>query len=236
MKWFTVFPTYLFTEIHKRILTTVWFSLKIYKRSSHQFPAREVRGHYQYRRNFSRPLHHWFFFRLSEFFFYPLLDRARFGAGVEQPFGYLIAQNRQAVQSMGRSMNWTLEDNMVDGLFFCATLTSHRGGHTPFVQAGVETSNTGTETVTPDPCSSWEASCVCTRWAGMRWVEQMSRLHGTACQSSVPSKIFVSRPVSKKCHQDQKKLRRPLYIFLKCVHFQRKYLSSIIVGEWLKRM
>jgi len=27
--------------------------------------------------------------------------------------------------------------------------------------------------------------------------------------TSVPSKIFVSRPVSKKYHQDQKKLRRP---------------------------
>jgi len=41
------------------------------------------------------------------------------GAGVEQPFDCLIIQNRQAVQSMGRSMDWTLEDNMVDGLFFC---------------------------------------------------------------------------------------------------------------------
>jgi len=30
---------------------------------------------------------------------------------------------------------------MVDGLFFCATLTGHRGGHTPFVQAEVETGN-----------------------------------------------------------------------------------------------
>jgi len=39
-------------------------------------------------------------------------------------------------------MDWTLEDNMVDGLFFCATLTSYRGGHTPFVQAGAETSDT----------------------------------------------------------------------------------------------
>jgi len=29
-------------------------------------------------------------------------------------------------------MDWTLEDSMVDGLFFCAALT----GHTPFVQAG----------------------------------------------------------------------------------------------------
>jgi len=43
------------------------------------------------------------------------------GAGVEQPFNYLIVQHRQAIQSMGRSKDWTLEDNMVDDLFFCAT-------------------------------------------------------------------------------------------------------------------
>jgi len=36
-------------------------------------------------------------FRFSEFFFYPLLARLDIGAGVEQPFGYLIVQNRQAV-------------------------------------------------------------------------------------------------------------------------------------------
>jgi len=53
------------------------------------------------------------------------------GAGVEQPFGCFIVQNRQAMQSMGRSMDWTLEDNMVDGLFFHATLTGRRGGHIP---------------------------------------------------------------------------------------------------------
>jgi len=53
-------------------------------------------------------------------------------------------------------MDWTLEDNMVDGLFFCATLTGRRGGHTPFVQAGAETSDTGAEAVNPDPSSSWE--------------------------------------------------------------------------------
>jgi len=29
----------------------------------------------------------------------------------------------------------TVKDDMVDGLF-CATLTGHRGGHTPFLQAG----------------------------------------------------------------------------------------------------
>jgi len=30
------------------------------------------------------------------------------------------------MQSMGRSMDWTLEDDMVDGLFFCTSLTEHR--------------------------------------------------------------------------------------------------------------
>jgi len=48
---------------------------------------------------------------------------------------------------MRKSMDWTLEDNMADGLRFCATLTGRRGGHTPFVQAGAETSDTGVETV-----------------------------------------------------------------------------------------
>jgi len=78
------------------------------------------------------------------------------GADVEQPFNCLIIQNRQAVQSMGRSMDWTLKDNIVDGLFFCATLTDRRGGHTPFVQAGVETSDIGAEVLKPDHGSPWQ--------------------------------------------------------------------------------
>jgi len=53
-------------------------------------------------------------------------------------------------------MDWTLEDNVVNGLFFCTTLTGRRGGHTPFVQAGAETSDTGAEAVKPDSGSSWE--------------------------------------------------------------------------------
>jgi len=93
---------------------------------------------------------------LSEFFFYPLLGRARFRAGVEQPFDCLIVQNRQSMQSMMRSMDWTLEDNMVDGSFFCAKLTGRRGDHTPFVQTGVEASDTSAEVVEPDTGSSWE--------------------------------------------------------------------------------
>jgi len=47
-------------------------------------------------------------------------------------------------------MGCTLEDNMGDDLFFCATLTCCRGGDNPFVQAGVETSDTGTQAVKPD--------------------------------------------------------------------------------------
>ena len=59
-------------------------------------------------------------------------------------------------------MDWTVEDDMVD-FFVCATLTGRRGGHTPFLQAGVETSDTGAEAVKPDPGSSWKghSRCVC---------------------------------------------------------------------------
>ena len=53
-------------------------------------------------------------------------------------------------------MDCTLEDHTVNGLFFCATLTGRRGGHTPFVQAETETSDTGAEAVKPDPLCSWE--------------------------------------------------------------------------------
>ena len=56
-------------------------------------------------------------------------------------------------------MDWTLKDNMVDGLFFCVTLTGRRGGHTSFVQAGAETSDTGEEAVKPDPGCSQKANC-----------------------------------------------------------------------------
>jgi len=53
-------------------------------------------------------------------------------------------------------MDWTLEDNMVYGLFFCATLTGRRGDHTPFVQAGAETFDIDAEAVKSDSRSSCE--------------------------------------------------------------------------------
>jgi len=46
---------------------------------------------------------------------------------------------------------------MADSLFFYTTLTGRRGGHTPFVKAGAETTDTGVEAVKPDPGSSWES-------------------------------------------------------------------------------
>jgi len=69
---------------------------------------------------------------------------------------FVLLRIRPCMQSMGRSMDWRLEDNMVDDLFFCARLTGRRGGHTLFVQAGAETSDNGAEAVKPDPGSSWE--------------------------------------------------------------------------------
>jgi len=48
-------------------------------------------------------------------------------------------------------MDWTVEDNMVDGLFFCATLTGRRGGHAYLCKQ-----DTGAVVVKPYPGSSWE--------------------------------------------------------------------------------
>jgi len=54
-----------------------------------------------------------------------------------------------------RSMDWTLEDNMVDGFFFYAILTGPRLGLTSFAQPGAETPDTGAEAGKPDPDSFW---------------------------------------------------------------------------------
>jgi len=45
---------------------------------------------------------------------------------------------------------------MVDGLFFGATPTGRTGGHTPPVQAGTETSDTGADAAKPAPRCSWK--------------------------------------------------------------------------------
>jgi len=45
------------------------------------------------------------------------------------------------------SMDWTFENNMVDSLLYCVTLTGPREGHTRFIQARAETSDTGAKAV-----------------------------------------------------------------------------------------
>ena len=108
-----------------------------------------------------------FFFRLSEFF-HPLLARLDIGAGVEQLFGCLSHRPEPSGCVVRRvSMDWIVEDDMVDGLF-CATLTCHRGGHTTFVQAGAETSGTSAEAIEPDPGSSWEG-----HFGGVYWCPEL---------------------------------------------------------------
>jgi len=64
--------------------------------------------------------------------------------GVGQPFDFLVIQNRQSTHSIGRSMDWTVEDNMVTSLF-CVMLTSRRKD---LVSAGAVS-----EAVKPDPYS-----------------------------------------------------------------------------------
>ena len=76
-------------------------------------------------------------------------------------------------------MDWTLVDNMVDGLFFCAPLTGRRGSHTPFVQAGAETPDTSSEAVMPDPGSSWKG-----RPGTMDFGEENAEIVGLSAHSS----------------------------------------------------
>ena len=111
------------------------------------------------------------------------------GANVEQPFDCLIVQNRQAMQSMGRSMDWTLEDNMVDGSFFCAALAGRRGGHTPFVQAGAETFDTGVEVVEPDP-GFWEGHSGVVGIGAVAVLRETWVGHGTPDFWLTPSFVF----------------------------------------------
>jgi len=67
-------------------------------------------------------------------FFYPLLGRAglwgRCWAAIR--LSHRPEPSGRAVRV--RSMDWTLEDDMDNGLFFCATLTGPRGGHTRLYQ------------------------------------------------------------------------------------------------------
>jgi len=68
-------------------------------------------------------------------------------------------------QALHGEVNWTVNDNMVNGLFLCATLTSCRRGHTRLVGAGEKTSDTGVEAVKRNPCCSWQGHS--RRWMPM---------------------------------------------------------------------
>jgi len=84
------------------------------------------------------------FLLLLSQFFTRCLAALDLGADVEQPVDCLIVQSRQAMQSMGRSTDWALEDNMVYGLFFCDARTGSRGGLYPIC--------TDRSPVCPVPC------------------------------------------------------------------------------------
>jgi len=69
-------------------------------------------------------------------------------------------------------MDWTLEDNMFDCLFFCATLTGLKRGHTRFAQAGAESPDTGVEADKPDPGFSCEGNSGWVPVSGMKINEE----------------------------------------------------------------
>jgi len=99
-------------------------------------------------------LHH--HHRLNQFFQSTAWPQLYLGVGVEQPVGCLIIQSRQSMHSMGRSMGWTLKDNMVNGLISFATLAGRRSGHTQFIQTRAETSDINAGVVELDTRCSWQ--------------------------------------------------------------------------------
>ena len=89
---------------------------------------------------------------------------------------------------MSISMDWTWED-IVDGLFFWATLTGRRGGRTPFVQGRAETPVLRRLRV--GPTSSWEGhygrdGCQCGGWKCSVLWHCPPTLHSISDLPSVP--------------------------------------------------
>ena len=93
-------------------------------------------------------------------FFSPLFGRTR-SRGRCWEANRLSHHPDQAVQSMRESMDWALEDNVVNSLIFCTTLASCGSDHTAFVQARAEKSYTGAETVNPKPRCQWHSQVFC---------------------------------------------------------------------------
>jgi len=79
---------------------------------------------------------------------------------------------------------------MVDGLFFCATLTGRRRGHTPSVQAGAETSDTSAEAFELDPSSSWEGH---SERVGTGVKNENTEFCGVVCPFRIPLVIHPMR-------------------------------------------
>ena len=79
-------------------------------------------------------------------------------SGDVQPFDCLVNQNHQPMCSTGRSMDWTVKDNMINGLFLWATLTSRRRGHTQEC-SGAGTRGNGVPTPFSRFVIKWVWSC-----------------------------------------------------------------------------
>jgi len=103
---------------------------------------------------------------------------------------FLLLLLLQAMQSMRRLMDWTLKDNMVEYLFFCATLTGHRGGHTSFVQAWAKTPDSSAEAVKSDQGSSWEGHY---GWVGAGVGNEYAESCGVVRPLSIPLMIRPMR-------------------------------------------
>ena len=114
---------------------------------------------------------------------YHCLAALDLGAGVEQlfncpePSGHAVHEEADGLDIGGQHGQWFL--------FFYTTLRGCRGSHTPFVQAGVEMSDTGAEAVKPDPGCSCEGHSI-SREVGAGVGDENAESCGVVCLLHIP--------------------------------------------------
>ena len=139
---------------------------------------------------------------------------------------------------MGRSMDWTLEDNMVNGSVFCATPTSRRSGHTPFVQTGAETSGTRVEAIESksrcqlriqEVCSGWSII-----WCSSGWSFRLFPNNWKVCHGLRPHSGYDTARCSWQCHSRRVFGVSGMKVRSLVVHsnFSAFHRTSVFVVRW----
>ena len=139
---------------------------------------------------------------------------------------------------------------MVDGLFFCATLTGRTGSHTSFVQTGAEMPDTVAEAVKPHLDSSWEGHSravgasakgpvMIVKWCTTDIVQYIEVFQMSACelwsQLHGNQSCTGKRPISKGWHGSLcKDIFKQFVSEKSTVDLKFSFQAFCLTGPWTK--